>query len=116
VPQYGRPLSALPQLSDEAVRWAPSLLAGMYFRQIHRRLTAHDEYLAPRDPLASTKMHVNIIIKVTSWRSAALPCREKRQNLFRSKASSNFKRSNFENRTKWTESRASERNGPFGEH
>jgi hypothetical protein len=43
------------------------------------------------------------------------PVRKKRQNLFPLKFISNSKRSNFENRTEWMESRASERNGPFGE-
>ena len=42
--------------------------------------------------------------------------REKRRNLFPPKLISNSKRSNFENRIKWTESRGSERNGPFGEY
>jgi hypothetical protein len=41
--------------------------------------------------------------------------REEQQNLFPLKFMTNSKRSNFENRTKWIESRASERNGPFGE-
>ncbi len=39
----------------------------------------------------------------------------KPQNLFPLKFISNLKRSNFENRTESVESRASERNGPFGE-
>jgi hypothetical protein len=43
------------------------------------------------------------------------PLREKRLNLFPLKFTSSSKRSNFENRNEWTESRASERNGPFGE-
>jgi hypothetical protein len=43
------------------------------------------------------------------------PAGEKWQNLFPPDLLSGFKRWNFENRTKWTESRASERNGHFGE-
>ena len=43
------------------------------------------------------------------------PAREKWQNLFPPDLLSGFKRWNFENRTKCTESRASERNGHFGE-
>jgi hypothetical protein len=39
------------------------------------------------------------------------PFREKRQNIFRSRVISNSKRSNFENRIEWMESRALERNG-----
>ena len=43
------------------------------------------------------------------------PVQEKPQNFFPSKLISNLKRLNFENRTGSEESRASERNGPFGE-
>jgi hypothetical protein len=43
------------------------------------------------------------------------PIREKWPNLFPLMPISNSKRSNFENRTEWVESRGSERNGPFGE-
>jgi hypothetical protein len=46
---------------------------------------------------------------------ALSPVREKPQNLFPLRLISNSKRLNFENRTEWVESRASERNGPFGE-
>jgi hypothetical protein len=46
---------------------------------------------------------------------ACLVVREKPQNLFPMKLICNLKRSNFENRTESVESRASERNWPFGE-
>jgi hypothetical protein len=48
------------------------------------------------------------------WRFS--PVREKPQNLFPLSLVSNSKRLNFENRTESVESRASERNGPFGEN
>jgi hypothetical protein len=40
---------------------------------------------------------------------------ERSERLFPLNLLSGFKRWNFENRTEWTESRASERNGHFGE-
>ena len=57
-------------------------------------------------------------IRTSKWqvRNQTLsPVREKRQNLFPLKFISSSERSNFKNRTEWKESRASERNGPFGE-
>jgi hypothetical protein len=57
-------------------------------------------------------------IRTPRWRNGNRKLslvRQKLQNLFPSKLISNSKRSNFENRTGSVESRASERNGPFGE-
>jgi hypothetical protein len=57
-------------------------------------------------------------IRTSTWRIGSRmlsPVREEPQNLFLLKFISSSKRSNFENRTKSTGSRASERNGPFGE-
>jgi hypothetical protein len=57
-------------------------------------------------------------IRTPRWRNGSRklsPVRAKPQNLFSLKLISNSKRSNFENRTGSVESRASERNGPFGE-
>ena len=53
------------------------------------------------------------ISRIHAWMFS--PVREKRQNLLPPKFITYSKRSNFENRTEWMESRASERNGPFGE-
>ena len=61
---------------------------------------------------------VSFAILAIAWRvrnQTLSPVQEKRQNLFPLELISNSKRSNFENRTEWMESRASERNGPFGE-
>jgi hypothetical protein len=57
-------------------------------------------------------------IRTSIWRignRTLSPVREKPQNLFPLKFISDSKRSNFENRTESEESRASEKNGPFGE-
>jgi hypothetical protein len=57
-------------------------------------------------------------IRTSIWRvrnQTLSPVGEKQQNLFPLKIISNSKRSNFENRTEWMGSRASERSGPFGE-
>jgi len=57
-------------------------------------------------------------IRASKWRignRALSPVREKTLNLFPLKFISNSKRSNFQDRTERMESRASERNGPFGE-
>jgi hypothetical protein len=57
-------------------------------------------------------------IRTSRWRIGnrmLSPVREKPQNLFPLKLISNSKRSNLENRTESVKSRASEKNGPFGE-
>jgi hypothetical protein len=54
-------------------------------------------------------------LDMANWNRMLSPVREEPQNLFSSKLISHSKRWNFENRTESAESRASERNGPFGE-
>jgi hypothetical protein len=54
-------------------------------------------------------------LEMANWNQTLSPVREKTQNLFPLEFISNSKRSNFENRTEPVKSRASERNGPFGE-
>jgi hypothetical protein len=54
-------------------------------------------------------------LEMANWNQTLSPVREKPQSLFSLKLISNSKRLNFENRTGSVESRASERNGSFGE-
>lgn len=55
-------------------------------------------------------------LDMANWTRMLSPVREEPQNRFSVKFVGPSKRWNFENRTESTESRALERNGPFGEY